>query len=378
MTIDLFSPLTLRGVTLRNRIAVSPMCQYSAGDGFANDWHLVHLGKFAQGGAGLVFTEATAVTPTGRITHGDLGIWSDEHAAALSRITGFLRAHGSASAIQLGHAGRKASMQRPWEGNAALTETEFAAGDTPWPTVAPSALPVAEGWLVPREMTADDIAQTVADFAAAARRANWCGFDVAEIHAAHGYLLASFLSPVSNKRTDDYGGSRENRARALFETVEAVRAVWPDDKPLFVRISSVDGSGASAPEGWDMDDSVWLAGELKMRGVDVIDCSSGGVSGAATAGRTAPPPGFQVPYAARIRAEIEIATQAVGLICEPEQANAIVTESKADIVALGREMLTDPNWPLHAADTLGADTGFETWPKQYGWWLDKRRKLVGR
>ena len=374
MTTDLFTPLALRDVTLRNRIAVSPMCQYSAGDGIANDWHMVHLGKFAQGGAGLVFTEAAAVSRIGRITHGDLGIWSDEHAAALARITGFLRAHGATPAIQLSHAGRKASMQRPWEGNAALTEVEIAAGDTPWPTVAPSPLPVAEGWLVPREMSHDDIRVVVANFAAAARRADLCGFDVAEIHAAHGYLLASFLSPVSNQRSDEYGGSREGRSRALFETVDAVRAVWPQGKPLFVRVSAVDGS----PDGWGLDDSVWLAKELAARGVDVIDCSSGGISGPATAGRTPPPPGFQVPYAERIRNESGIKTQAVGLIFEPEHANAIITEGKADIVALGREMLSDPNWALHAADTLGVDTAFETWPKQYGWWLDKRRALVGR
>lgn len=378
MTTDLFTPLTLRDVTLRNRIAVSPMCQYSAGDGIANDWHLVNLGKFAQGGAGLVFTEAAAVSRIGRITHGDLGIWSDEHAAALARITGFLRAHGSVPAIQLGHAGRKASMQRPWEGNAALTETEFAVGDTPWPTFAPSALPMMEGWLVPREMTHDDIATVVAEFTAAAIRADQCGFDVAEIHAAHGYLLASFLSPVSNKRTDEYGGSREGRARALFETVDAVRAVWPDNKPLFVRISSVDGSGAGSPDGWDMDDSVWLAGELAKRGVDVIDCSSGGVAGPAGAARTTPPQGFQVLYSERIRAETGMKTQTVGLIWDPAHANSIVTEGKADIVALGREILSDPNWPVHAADTLGVDKSFESWPKQYGWWLDKRRGLVGR
>ncbi|ADZ71501.1 NADH:flavin oxidoreductase/NADH oxidase [Polymorphum gilvum] len=373
MTIALFSPLSLRSVTLKNRIAVSPMCQYSAGDGFATDWHLVHLGKFAQGGAGLVFTEATAVSPDGRITHGDLGIWSDDRAAALARITAFLRAQGAVPAIQLGHAGRKASMQRPWFGNAALSEADRARGDVAWDIVAPSALPVADGWLTPRAMTPADIARTVEDFAAAARRAAWCGFDVAEIHAAHGYLLASFLSPVSNRRTDGYGGDRAGRARALFETVEAVRAAWPADKPLFVRISAVDG----APDGWTLDDSVWLAGELARLGVDVIDCSSGGISGPATAGRT-PPPGFQVPYAARIRAETGLLTQAVGLITEPAQAAAIVAEGKADIVALGREILSDPNWPLHAADALGAESAFESWPQQYGWWLARRRATTGR
>lgn len=371
---QLFSPLSIRSLTLKNRIAVSPMCQYSAGDGIANDWHLVHLGKFAQGGAGLIFTEAVAVNRIGRITHGDLGIWSDEQAAALARITAFLRANGSAAGIQLGHAGRKASMQRPWEGNAALTEREFALGEMPWFTVAPSALAMAEGWIVPREMTAEDIAETVQDFAQAARRAHWAGFDVAEIHAAHGYLLASFLSPHSNKRNDDYGDDREGRAKALFEVTEAVRAEWPEDKPLFVRISSVDGT----PDGWNLDDSVWLAGELKQRGVDVIDCSSGGIAGSATAGRTPPAPGFQVPYAERVKRETGMLTQAVGLITEAEQAEEILAEGRADLVAIAREALNDPNWPGHAADELGADKAFETWPKQYGWWLNKRRQSTGR
>lgn len=374
MTSKLFTPLTLRGVTLRNRIAVSPMCQYSAGDGIANDWHMVHLGKFAQGGAGLVITEAAAVSRRGRITHGDLGIWNDAQAAALCRITGFLRSQGAASGIQLAHAGRKASMQRPWEGNAALTQAEFDVGDMQWETLAPSALPVADGWAVPREMTQDDIAAVVSDYAAAARRADDAGFDVAEVHAAHGYLLASFLSPHSNTRTDEYGGSRENRARAVLETVAATRAAWPENKPLFVRISSVDGT----PDGWSLDDSVWLAGELKELGVDVVDCSSGGIAGSATAGRSAPPPGFQVPYAERIRTETGLKTQAVGLILEAEQAEAIIAEGQADIVAIGREMLWDPNWPLHAADALGADKDFATWPPQYGWWLDKRRQSTGR
>ncbi len=370
---ELFSPLTLRGVTLKNRIAISPMCQYSAGDGFANDWHLVHLGKYAQGGAGLVFTEAVAVNRIGRITHGCLGIWSDEHAAALARITAFLRAHGSTPAIQLGHAGRKASMQRPWEGNAALTAEQIRMGETPWRTVAPSPLPLADGWLVPAEITHDEIAETVADFANAARRAHVAGFDVAEIHAAHGYLLASFLSPHANKRTDEYGGSRENRARALFEVTTAVRSAWPEDKPLFVRISSVDGK----EDGWDLDDSVWLAGELKKLGVDVIDCSAGGIAGP-VAPKTPPPDGFQVPYAERIRQETGIMTQAVGLITRAEQAEEILQSGKADIIAIGREALSDPNWPVHAADDLGHDKAFATWPPQYGWWLDKRRQSTGR
>ncbi len=374
MTTHLFSPLTIKSVTLKNRIAISPMCQYSAGDGMANDWHLVHLGKYAQGGAGLIFTEAVAVSRIGRITHGDLGIWSDEHAAALARIAAFLQAHGSAAGIQLGHAGRKASMQRPWEGNAALTEAEFAAGEVAWPILAPSAVAMDKDWLVPREMTQDDIAGTVADFAAAANRADKAGFDAAEIHAAHGYLLASFLSPHSNKRADAYGGDRVGRAKALFEVTDAVRAVWPDKKPLFVRISSVDGT----PDGWNLDDSVWLASELKARGVDVIDCSSGGIAGPATAARTPPPDGFQVPYSDRIKMETGILTQAVGLITRAQQAEEILSSGKADIVAIGREALSDPNWPVHAADTLGADSAFDTWPRQYGWWLNKRRQSTGR
>jgi len=374
MTSHLFSPIDIRGLRLKNRLVISPMCQYSAGDGMANAWHMVHLGKFAQGGAGLVFTEACAVNRIGRITHGDLGIWSDAHAAELAPITAFLHSQGAASAIQLGHAGRKASMQRPWEGNAAMTETQVRGGEIPWPVVGPSPIAMAEGWLVPREMTPDDIAGLASDFADAAVRAHRIGFDVAEIHAAHGYLLASFLSPHANKRKDAYGGDRRGRARALFETVEATRVVWPDDKPLFVRLSVVDGT----PDGWGVEDSVWLAGELKALGVDVIDCSSGGIAGPAKAARKPPAPGFQVPFAERIKKDTGIMTQAVGLITDPAMAEEIVADGKADLVALGREALSDPNWPVRAADALGVEKDFASWPKQYGWWLDKRRQSTGR
>ena len=369
----LFKPLQIRGLHIPNRLVISPMCQYSAGDGLANDWHLVHLGKFAQGGAGIVFTEAAAVQRRGRITHGDLGIWSDAHAQALAGITGFIRSMGSTSAIQLAHAGRKASMQRPWHGNGPLNDEDIARGEEPWKVIAPSAIPLGEGWLQPAEMGSGDIAQVVEDFAAAARRSNQAGFDIVEVHAAHGYLAASFLSPISNHRKDGYGGDRKGRSRMLLETVEAVRGEWPEEKPLFVRVSAVDG----APEGWSLDDTIALAKDLKELGVDVIDCSSGGILGAATAAKGAPPPlGFQVPFAEAIKKQAGLSTQAVGLIVSPEQAEAVIAESRADLVAIGREALLDPNWPVRAAVALGADVDWERWPQQYGWWLSRRAKVL--
>ncbi len=371
----LFTPLTLRDVTIRNRIVISPMCQYSANDGVAGDWHMVHLGRYGTGGAGLVFTEAAAVERIGRITHGDLGIWSDVHRDALARIAGFLRTEGATPAIQLAHAGRKASMQRPWEGNGPLADEQFARGETAWPIQAPSAEPVMPGWLEPAAMTADDIARVVDAFADGARRADEAGFDVAEIHSAHGYLCASFLSPVSNRRNDSYGGGRSGRSRFLLETVEAVRGVWPDGKPLFVRVSAVDG----APEGWSLEDTVALARELKAAGVDVVDCSSGGIAGPVTAARgPMPTPGFQVPYAEAVKQRAGIASQAVGMILEPELAEAILQEGKADLVAVGREALLDPYWAHHAARRLGADPAFEAWPTQYGWWLNRRERAMSR
>jgi len=369
----LFKPLQIRGLNIPNRLVISPMCQYSAGDGLANDWHLVHLGKFAQGGAGIVFTEAAAVQRRGRITHGDLGIWSDAHAQALAGITGFIRSMGSTSAIQLAHAGRKASMQRPWHGNGPLNDEDIARGEEPWKVIAPSAIPLGEGWLQPAEMGSGDIAQVVEDFAAAARRSNQAGFDIVEVHAAHGYLAASFLSPISNHRKDGYGGARKGRSRMLLETVEAVRGEWPEEKPLFVRVSAVDG----APEGWSLDDTIALAKDLKELGVDVIDCSSGGILGAATAAKGAPPPlGFQVPFAEAIKKQAGLSTQAVGLIVSPEQAEAVIAEGRADLVAIGREALLDPNWPVRAAVALGADVDWEQWPPQYGWWLSRRAKVL--
>lgn len=367
----LFSPLDLRSVRLPNRIVISPMCQYSAEDGMANDWHFAHLAKFAMGGAGLVFTEAAAVRDDGRITHGDLGIWSDAHGKALERITGFLKAQGSVPAIQLAHAGRKASMQRPWYGNGPLGPEDTARGDVAWPVMGPSAEALDEGWLTPRAMTADDIVELIEDFAAATRRADAAGFDAAEIHGAHGYLIQSFLSPASNRRDDAYGGSLDGRMRLALEVTEAVRGAWPADKPLFFRISSVDGFEG----GWTLEESLALARKLKGLGVDVVDCSSGGnTSRGATNAAGLRGPGFQVPYAAAVREGAEVMTQAVGLILDGAQAEEILARGQADLVAIGREALHDPFWPLHQAEAMGLDPDFALWPRQYGWWLTRRAR----
>ncbi len=368
----LFSPLKLRGVTLKNRIVISPMCQYSAVDGVANDWHLVHLGQFAMGGAGLIFCEAAAVEARGRITHGDLGIWSDAHIEPLERVTDFIKGNGCVPAIQLAHAGRKASMQRPWFGNAALNDADTRRGDLAWNIVGPSADPVAPGWLMPHELSVAEIKQIIDQWKAAARRSIAAGFDVLEVHGAHGYLLHSFLSPLSNKRSDVYGGSFENRIRLALEIVEVVRNEWPEDKPLFFRTSSSD----YVDEGWKIEDTVALARRLKDLGVDVIDCSSGGISGSATAAPIKRFPGFQVPYAEQVKKQAGIMTQAVGIVLNGAQAEEILQSGRADLIAIGREALSDPHWPLRAARELGADPQFALWPKQYGWWLDARAKTL--
>ncbi len=346
----LFDPLTLRSITLRNRIAVSPMCMYSSRDGFANDWHLVHLGSRAVGGAGLVFTEATAVVPEGRISPEDLGIWSDKHVAILSRITAFIAEHGAVPGIQLAHAGRKASTTRPWDGHKPI-----APGAVGWEPVGPSGDAFAEGHTPPHEMTANDIVELIGAFRKAAARALSAGFRVVEIHAAHGYLLNEFLSPLVNKRTDEWGGSFENRARLTLAVTDAIREVWPLELPLFIRISATDW----AEGGWDVDQSVQLGALLREAGVDLIDCSSGG---AVAWQQIVAGPGYQVPFAERIRREANIRTGVVGLITQPQQADAIIRGGQADIVLLAREALRDPYWPLHAAKALGADV---PWPAQY-------------
>ncbi len=365
----LFQPLSVRGVTFPNRVVISPMCQYSATDGFANEWHFSHLSTYARGRAGCIFFEASAVKEYGRITHGDLGIWSDAHGEAMQPIVEFIKSHGCIAALQLAHAGRKASMQRPWFGNGALNDEDVQRGDRPWPISAPTDEPLDDGWLKPSAMSATDIADVVDSFAAAAVRAEAAGFDVVEIHGAHGYLIQTFLSPLSNTRGDAYGGDRKGRMRVALEVTEAVRAVWPEEKPLFFRVSSVDGLEG----GWELDDSVALAQELKFRGVDVIDCSSGGNTpkGATNAsiGRGL---GFQVPFAARMRKETGLLSQAVGLILDGPQAEEILQAGDADLIAIGREALYDPFWALHQAQEMGIDDAFSLWPEQYGWWLERR------
>lgn len=346
----LFSPLTIRGLTLPNRIMVSPMCQYSAEEGFANDWHLVNLGTRAVGGAGLVMTETVAVERDGRISPWDLGLWDERHVEMLSRITAFIESQGSVPAIQIGHAGRKASQRRPWEGGGPLAPEEGA-----WQTIAPSAIPLEPDWPVPVAMTLEDIARVINSFRVAARRALAAGFKVLELHGAHGYLINSFLGEQSNQREDAYGGSFENRIRFALEVVEAVRQEWPEELPLFMRISATDW----APGGWGHEESVALAREVAARGVDVIDASSGGNVAGVTIPNEA---GYQVPGAEAVRREAGVMTAAVGLITEPEHAEAILAEGKADIIALGRELLRNPYWPLQAAAALGAD---HPWPPQY-------------
>lgn len=365
----LFQPFTLRGVTARNRTVISPMCQYSAHDGHMEDWHLVHLGRFAMGGAGIIFTEATAVQKRGRITHGCPGLWDDSQIPGHAAVAQFALRNGALPAVQLGHAGRKAGMQRPWFGNGPLDQDDHRRGDMPWTPVAPSPIPVADGWPEPHALSLAEIADLIDDYVAATRRAIQAGYRIVELHGAHGYLVHSFLSPLSNLRSDGYGGDLTGRMRLALELAHAVRDALPDDIPLFFRTSAVDG----VPDGWSLDDTVKLAGELRKAGVDVMDCSSGGIAGAATAAAGGKrQPGYQVPYAARLRSELGMPTMAVGLITHPEQAEAILEAGEADLIAIAREALANPMWALHAAEVLGADTTFASWPKQSGWWLERR------
>jgi 2,4-dienoyl-CoA reductase-like NADH-dependent reductase (Old Yellow Enzyme family) len=346
----LFDPITLRDVTLPNRIVVSPMCQYSSTDGFANDWHFVHLATRAVGGAGLVFTEATAVTADGRISPDDLGIWADVHVGALGRIVRFVRGEGSAIGMQLAHAGRKGSTYAPFVGRGAVSEA-----DGGWEPIGPTAAPFDSNYPIPRAMTLVEIAEVVDAFRQAAERAQAAGFDVIEIHGAHGYLIHEFLSPLSNARADEYGGSFENRIRFCLEIVEAVRSVWPERSPLFVRLSATDW----AEGGWDVEQTIELVRRLSGVGVDLIDCSSGGTVPNAAIPTT---PGYQVPFAERIKREAAVATAAVGLITTPTQADEIIAREQADLVVLARELLRDPYWPLRAARELGHQI---PWPAQY-------------
>ena len=347
---QLFSPLKLRSVQFKNRIFVSPMCQYSSNDGMPTDWHLVHLGSRAVGGAALVMVEATAVSPEGRISPWDSGIWSNDHAQAFKRITAFIKAQSAVPGIQLAHAGRKASTDVPWRGGAPLGLDKGG-----WQTLAPSPLPFDEYSPLPREMSAADIADVIAQFARGARYALEAGFEVVEIHMAHGYLLHEFLSPLANRRSDPFGGSLEGRTRFPLKVADSVRQAWPAHLPLFVRISSTDW----VEGGWDLAQSIELSRRLKEIGVDLIDCSSAGMVPHA---RIPAGPGFQVPFAAAIRREADMPTSAVGFITNPVQAEQIVALGEADAVLLAREMLRDPYWPLHAAKALNADV---PWPPQY-------------
>src|SRR3954454_22050042 len=352
MQANLFSPLQLRDVQLRNRIGVSPMCQYSSEDGFANDWHLVHLGARAVGGAAMVMTEATAVVPEGRISPQDLGLWKDEQIEMLSRIFRFIEGEGAVPAMQLAHAGRKASTSPPWLGGNPVSEA-----DGGWrPIFAPTAEAFEEGDIVPQELDRAGIEHVVRAFAETAQRALTAGAKIIEIHAAHGYLIHEFLSPLSNKRTDEYGGSFENRTRVAREVVESVRRVWPERYPLLVRISASDW----VEGGWDVEQSSELAKNLKSLGVDMIDCSSGG---AVPHAKIKVGPGYQVPFSEQIRRDAQIATAAVGMITDPQQANEIITSGCADMVFLAREFLREPYWPIKAARALGIDLSA---PVQYG------------
>jgi 2,4-dienoyl-CoA reductase-like NADH-dependent reductase (Old Yellow Enzyme family) len=364
----LFSPLQIRDVTLRNRIVVSPMLTYSANQGHVNDWHLGHLAQFAAGGAGLVFMESTKIDAAGCSTPRDTGLWKDEFIEPLRRITQLIKRNGAVPAIQLGHSGRKARRSVPWEGRVPMAQCPGVDRGEVWELIGPSAVPHDPKYAVPREMSRDDIRKAAEAWGEAARRADEAGFDIVEIHGAHGYLIHQFLSTDANHRTDEYGGSLENRMRFATEVAQEVRRRWPEGKPLFFRASAVDETG------WTIEDSIALAKVLKANGVDVIDCSSGGMGDGATSSEMAPAYGYQVPYARDIRAGAGIMTMAVGMIVHADHAEEIVRSGSADLVALGREMLHNPHWPIDAAQKLGIEAPFHGIPNAYAYFLEKRSR----
>lgn len=370
----LFRPIALRGVTARNRIILGPMSQYLAHDGEVTDWHLVHLGQFALGGAGIVFSEETAVEERGRRTHHCAGIYTDRQAQKYRRITDFLRELGAVPAIQLGHGGRRGAQKAPWQGRAPLTDQDRARGEIPWQIISASPIPHAPGRQTPHALDLDEIKSHVGAWRDAAARSIDAGFDLIEVHGAHGYLLNQFLSPVSNKRTDAYGGDRAGRMRLPLEIVEAIRTVWPADKPLFFRMSSVDGKGGH----WDIDDSVVLAIELKQRGVDYIDCSSGGLLGDSELPAVPRFPGYSIPFSEHIRRHANVGTIGLGLITDAHQAEAILQEGRADLIAIAREMLCDPYWPVHAAKALGVADWLDVLPPVYAVRLRPREEEIRR
>jgi 2,4-dienoyl-CoA reductase-like NADH-dependent reductase (Old Yellow Enzyme family) len=370
----LFSPLNIRDVTLENRVVISPMATYSAVEGVANDWHLGHYARLALGQPASVMVEATAVTAQGRITNGDMGIWSAAHVAPLRRLAEFMKSVGVVPSIQLAHAGRKGSMQRPWHGNGALTPADLARGDRTWEIVGPTAEPIDKGYIAPNALSGADMRKLATQWADGAKRAIEAGFEIVEIHNAHGYLAHQFLSPISNTRNDSYGGDFAGRTRFPLEIAEAVRAAVPKGTPVFVRVSAVDGIDG----GWSMDDTVAYARALKERGIDLVDCSSGGLKGPATVARIKRTWGFQVPFAERVRREAGVMSMAVGLILDPHHADDILQQGQADLVAIGREALVNPSWPQMAEIALGRkpSEAMDDWPVQYGWWLKHRETAL--
>ena len=370
--VPLFSPFKIKSKTLRNRIVLSPMCQYKAKDGMISEWHLQHYSRFAFSGLGGAFIEATGVSPEGRIGHGCTGIWSDNHIEGLSKITKTFKDYNCVSGIQLAHAGRKASFLRPWDGASPITNEDTI--EPAWQTIGPSAIPINDKSPVPKEMTKEDINKVRNEFRLAAQRADKAGFDMIEIHGAHGYLLHSFFSPISNQRNDEYGGSFENRIRFALEIIADIKSIWPEDKPIFYRLSSIDAPG----EGATLEDNVRLAIALKQSGIDVIDCSSGGITGSPVLTKSKIIPGFQVPYSEKIKKEAEISSMAVGAIINPEQANDIIMKNRADLVAIGRELLADTQWVYKAATHFGLENSKDYLPESYSFYLSRRDEFLDR
>lgn len=370
--VPLFSSFKIKSKSFRNRIVLSPMCQYKAKDGVISDWHFQHYSRFAFSGLGAAFVEATGVSPEGRIGHGCTGIWSDSHVEGLSKVAKIFNEYNCLSGIQLAHAGRKASYLRPWDGASPITENDKV--EPAWQTIGPSAIPINNSSPVPKEMTVEDINKVREDFKKAAQRADKAGFDIIEIHGAHGYLLHSFFSPLSNQRNDQYGGSFENRIRFALEIIAEIKSVWPDNKPLFYRLSSIDAPG----QGANLEDNIKLAKSLKSVGVDVIDCSSGGITGSPVLTKSKIIPGFQVPYSEKIKKDAEISSMAVGAIISADQANEIISNKRADLVAMGRELLADTQWVYKAATYFNLENAKDYLPDSYSFYLSRRDEYLDR
>ena len=370
--VPLFSSFKIKSKSFRNRIVLSPMCQYKAKDGVISDWHFQHYSRFAFSGLGAAFVEATGVSPEGRIGHGCTGIWSDSHVEGLSKVAKIFNEYNCLSGIQLAHAGRKASYLRPWDGASPITENDKV--EPAWQTIGPSAIPINNSSPVPKEMTVEDINKVREDFKKAAQRADKAGFDIIEIHGAHGYLLHSFFSPLSNQRNDQYGGSFENRIRFALEIIADIKSVWPDNKPLFYRLSSIDAPG----QGANLEDNIMLAKSLKSVGVDVVDCSSGGITGSPVLTKSKIIPGFQVPYSEKIKKDAEISSMAVGAIISADQANEIISNKRADLVAMGRELLADTQWVYKAATYFNLENAKDYLPDSYSFYLSRRDEYLDR